>query len=251
MADPEDRDWGLRTRAIHAGARPDPTTGARAVPIYQTTSFVFEDVEDAADLFALQKYGNIYTRLGNPTVAAFEERIASLEGGIGAVATGSGQAAETLLFCSLCDAGDHIVASSALYGGTFTLLNVTLRRLGIETTFVPPDDVEAFAAAVRPSTKLLYTEIVANPAGTVADLSALADVAHSAGVPLVVDSTLASPYLCRPLDFGADVVIHSATKYLGGHGTSIGGAIVDSGKFPWDNGKFPVMTEPVATYGNL
>jgi O-acetylhomoserine (thiol)-lyase len=251
MSDPEDREWGMRTRAIHAGARPDPTTGARAVPIYQTTSFVFEDVEDAADLFALQKYGNIYTRLGNPTVAALEERIASLEGGIGAVATGSGQAAETLLFTSLCDAGDHIVASSALYGGTYTLLNVTLRRLGLETTFVAPDDVAAFEAAVTPRTKLLYTEIVANPAGTVADLSALADIAHAAGVPLVVDSTLATPYLCRPMDFGADVVIHSATKFLGGHGTSIGGAVVDSGRFPWDNGNFPVMTEPVATYGNL
>jgi O-acetylhomoserine (thiol)-lyase len=252
MNDPEDRRWGMRTRAIHAGARPDPTTGARAVPIYQTTSFVFEDVEDAADLFALQKYGNIYTRLGNPTVAVLEERVASLEGGIGAVATASGQAAETLLFTQLADAGDHIVASSALYGGTYTLLNVTLRRLGIETTFVAPDDVDAFAAAVIPGrTKLLYTEIVANPAGTVADLSALADVAHAAGIPFVVDSTLASPYLCRPLDFGADVVIHSATKFLGGHGTSIGGVVVDSGRFPWDNGNFSVMTEPVATYGNL
>ena len=242
----------MRTRAIHAGARPDPTTGARAVPIYQTTSFVFEDTADAADLFSLQKYGNIYTRLGNPTVAAFEERVASLEGGIGAVATSSGQAAETLLFTQLCDTGDHIVASSALYGGTYTLLNVTLRRLGIETTFVAPDDPAAFAAAVQPGrTKLVYTEIVANPAGTVADLEALAKVAHDAGVPLAVDSTLASPYLCRPLDFGADIVLHSATKYLGGHGTSIGGAIVDSGRFPWDNGNFPVMTEPVATYGNL
>jgi O-acetylhomoserine (thiol)-lyase len=252
MSDPEDRDWGLRTRAIHAGARPDPTTGARAVPIYQTTSFVFENTEDAADLFALQKYGNIYSRLGNPTVAAFEERIASLEGGIGAVATSSGQAAETLLFTQLCDAGDHIVASSALYGGTYTLLNVTLRRLGVETTFVAPDDPAAFAAAIQPGrTKLVYTEIVANPAGTVADLEALAKVAHDAGVPLAVDSTLASPYLCRPLDFGADIVLHSATKYLGGHGTSIAGAIVDSGRFPWDNGNFPVMTEPVATYGNL
>jgi O-acetylhomoserine (thiol)-lyase len=252
MSAPEDRQWGMRTRAIHAGARPDPTTGSRAVPIYQTTSFVFEDVEDAADLFALQKYGNIYTRLGNPTVAVLEERVASLEGGIGAVATASGQAAETLLFTQLADAGDHIVASSALYGGTYTLLNVTLRRLGIETTFVAPDDPAAFAAAIQPGrTKLLYTEIVANPAGTVADLEALADAAHAAGVPLVVDSTLASPYLCRPLDFGADVVIHSATKFLGGHGTSMGGVVVDSGRFPWDNGNFPVMTEPVATYGNL
>ena len=252
MATPEDRDWGARTRAVHAGARPDPTTGARAVPIYQTTSFVFEDVEDAADLFALQKYGNIYTRLGNPTVAAFEERVASLEGGIGSVATASGQAAETLLFVSLCSAGDHIVSSSALYGGTYTLLDVTLRRLGIETTFVAPDDPDAFAAAVQPGrTKLVYTEIISNPGGTIADLEALAAVAEDAGVPFAVDSTLATPHLCRPLDHGADIVLHSATKFLGGHGTSIGGVIVDSGRFPWDNGNFPVMTEPVATYGNL
>jgi O-acetylhomoserine (thiol)-lyase len=252
VTEPEDRRWGLRTRAIHAGARPDPTTGARAVPIYQTTSFVFEGVEDAADLFALQKYGNIYTRLGNPTVAALEERVASLEGGIGSVATGSGQAAETLLLTSLANAGDHVVASSALYGGTYTLLDVTLRRLGIDTTFVAPDDPDAFAAAVeRGRTKLLYTEIIANPAGTIADLEALAAIAHDAGVPLVVDSTLASPYLCRPFDHGADVVLHSATKFLGGHGTSIGGVVVESGRFPWDNGNFPVMTEPVATYGNL
>jgi O-acetylhomoserine (thiol)-lyase len=252
MSDPEDRAWGMRTRAIHAGARPDPTTGARAVPIYQTTSFVFESSEDAADLFALQKYGNIYSRLGNPTVAALEERVASLEGGIGAVATGSGQAAETLLFTQLCGAGDHVVASSALYGGTYTLLNVTLRRLGVETTFVAPDDPQAFAAAIIPGrTKMLYTEVVANPAGTVADLEALAEVAHAAGVPLAVDATLTSPYLCRPMDWGVDIVVHSATKYLGGHGTSIAGVVVDSGRFPWDNGNFPVMTEPVATYGNL
>ncbi len=252
MTAPEDRDWGMATRSIHAGARPDPTTGARAVPIYQTTSFVFEDVQDAADLFALQKYGNIYSRLGNPTVAALEERVASLEGGIGAVATSSGQAAETLLLTQLAGAGDHVVASSALYGGTYTLLDVTLRRLGIETTFVAPDDPQAFADAIQPGrTRLLYTEIIANPAGTVADLEALGAAAHDAGVPLVVDSTLASPYLCRPLDFGADIVIHSATKFLGGHGTSIGGVVVDSGRFPWDNGNFPIMTEPVATYGNL
>ena len=222
------------------------------MPIYQTTSFVFEDVEDAADLFALQKYGNIYSRLGNPTVAAFEERVASLEGGIGAVATASGQAAETLLFTQLREAGEHVVASSALYGGTYTLLDVTLRRLGIETTFVPADDPARSPPRSQPGrTKLLYTEIIANPAGTVADLEALAKVAHDAGIPLVVDSTLARPHLCRPLEHGADIVIHSATKFLGGHGTSIGGVVVDSGEFPWDNGNFPVMTEPVATYGNL
>jgi O-acetylhomoserine (thiol)-lyase len=252
MIEPDDRSWGMRTRAIHAGARPDPTTGARAVPIYQTTSFVFEDVKDAADLFALQKYGNVYTRLGNPTVAALEERVASLEGGIGAVATASGQAAETLLFTSVAAAGDHIVASSALYGGTYTLLDVTLRRLGIETSFVAPDAPAEFAAAVQPGrTKLLYTEIIANPAGTIADLQSLAAVAHEAGVPLAVDATLASPYLCRPIDHGVDIVVHSATKFLGGHGTSMGGVLVESGRFPWDNGNFPVMTEPVATYGDL
>jgi O-acetylhomoserine (thiol)-lyase len=252
MEAPEDRKWGERTRAVHAGYRPDPTTGARQVPIYQTTSFVFEDAGDAADLFALQKYGNIYTRLGNPTVAAFEERVASLEGGIGAVATASGQAAALLVVTSLAGAGDHVVASSALYGGTYTLLDVTLRRLGIETTFIAPDDPAAFAAAIRPGrTKLLFTEIVANPSGVVADLAALSEAARAAGLPLVVDATLATPHLCRPLDHGADVVLHSATKFLGGHGTSMGGVVVDSGRFPWDNGNFPLMTEPVATYGNL
>jgi O-acetylhomoserine (thiol)-lyase len=246
-----DRSWGFRTRAVHAGNRPDPTTGARAVPIYQTTSFVFEDAADAADLFALQKYGNIYTRIANPTVAAFEERIASLEGGIGAVATSSGMAAEMLTFTSLAGAGDHVVASAALYGGTFTLLDVSLRRLGIETTFVPSDDVEAFRAAIRPETKAVYTEVISNPSGIVADLSALADVAHAAGLPLVVDATLATPYLCRPFEHGVDIVVHSATKFIGGHGTSLGGVIVDSGRFDWGNGHFPTMTEPVASYGGL
>jgi len=249
--DAADRTWGFRTRAVHAGARPDPTTGARAVPIYQTTSFVFEDAADAADLFALQKYGNIYSRIANPTVAAFEERMASLEGGIGAVATSSGQAAETLVFTGLAGAGDHLVASSALYGGTRTLLDVSLRRLGIATTFVVPDDPSSFATAVGPRTKALYTEVIANPSGVVADLAALAAVAHDAGVPLVVDSTLATPHLCRPFEHGADVVVHSATKFIGGHGTSLGGVVVDSGRFDWGNGRFPVMTEPVASYGGL
>jgi O-acetylhomoserine (thiol)-lyase len=247
----DDRRWGFRTRALHAGARPDPTTGARAVPIYQTTSFVFEDAADAADLFALQKYGNIYTRIGNPTVAAFEERMASLEGGIGAVATASGMAAELLTFTTLAGTGDHIVASAGLYGGTRTLLEVSLRRLGIDTTFVPPDDPAAFGAAIRPETKVLYTEIIANPSGIVADLSALSEIAHAAGVPLVVDSTMATPHLCRPFEHGADVVVHSATKFIGGHGTSIGGVIVEHGTFDWANGRFPGMTEPVASYGGL
>jgi O-acetylhomoserine (thiol)-lyase len=246
-----DREWGFRTRAVHAGNRPDAATGARAVPIYQTTSFVFEDAADAADLFALQKYGNIYSRIANPTVAAFEERMASLEGGIGAVATSSGQGAELLTFTALAHAGEHIVSSAALYGGTFTLLDVSLRRLGIETTFVPPDDPSAFEAAIRPETKALYTEIIANPSGVIADLTALADVAHRHGIPLVIDSTLATPYLCRPFEHGADIVLHSATKFIGGHGTSLGGVVVESGRFEWDNGRFPRMTEPVVSYGGL
>ncbi|HEY0397224.1 MAG TPA: O-acetylhomoserine aminocarboxypropyltransferase/cysteine synthase family protein, partial [Acidimicrobiia bacterium] len=229
----------------------DPTTGARAVPIYQTTSFVFEDTADAADLFALQKYGNIYSRIANPTVASFEERLASLEGAIGAVAASSGMAAELMTVVALAGAGDHIVSSSALYGGTHTLFDVTLRRLGIETTFVDPADPKAFAAAVRPETKLLYTEIVANPSGTVADVAALADVAHSENLPLVIDSTLATPYLCRPIEHGADVVIHSATKFIGGHGTTIAGVTAEAGTFNWGNGRFPGFTDPVASYGGL
>ncbi len=247
----DDRHWGFRTRALHAGGQPDPTTGARAVPIYQTTSFVFEDAADAADLFALQKYGNIYTRIANPTVAAFEERMASLEGGIGAVATSSGLAAELLTFTSLAGAGDHLVASAALYGGTRTLLDVSLRRLGIDTTFVPPDDPASFAAAIRPETKALYTEIIANPSGVVADLAALSEVAHSAGLPFIVDATLATPHLCRPFEHGVDIIVHSATKFIGGHGTSIGGVMVERGTFDWSSGRFPGMTEPVASYGGL
>jgi O-acetylhomoserine (thiol)-lyase len=246
-----DRQWGFRTRAVHAGGRPDPTTGARQVPIYQTTSFVFEDTADAADLFALQKYGNIYTRIANPTVAAFEERVASLEGAIGAVAASSGMAAELMTVVCLAGAGDHIVSSSALYGGTHTLFDVTLRRLGIETTFVDPADPKAFAAAIRPETKLLYTEIVANPSGTVADVAALADVAHAANLPLCLDSTLATPYLCRPIEHGADIVIHSATKFIGGHGTTIAGVVAEAGTFNWGNGRFPGFTDNVPSYGGL
>jgi O-acetylhomoserine (thiol)-lyase len=246
-----DTPYGFRTRAVHAGNRPDPATGARAVPIYQTTSFVFDSPDEAATLFALQSYGNIYSRISNPTVAAFEERMASLEGGIGAVATSSGQAAELLTFAALAGAGDHIVSSSRLYGGTRTLLEVTLGRFGVESTFVASDDAADFAAAIRPSTKAVYTEVIGNPSGTVADLRALADVAHSAGVPLVVDATLATPYLCRPFEHGADVVVHSATKFIGGHGTSIGGVIIESGRFDWGAGKFPLMTTPVPSYGGL
>ncbi|NAZ83990.1 aminotransferase class V-fold PLP-dependent enzyme [Kineococcus sp. R8] len=245
-----DRAWGFRTRAVHAGAVPEPTTGARAVPIYQTTSFVFEDAADAANLFALQKYGNIYSRISNPTVAALEERMASLEGGLGALACSSGQSAEFLTFAALAGAGDHIVASNNLYGGTVTQLDVTLRRFGVDTVFVDPEP-EAVAAAITEKTKLVFTELVANPSTVIADIRALADVAHAAGVPLVVDATTATPYLCRPVEHGADIVIHSATKFLGGHGTTLGGIVVDAGTFPWDNGRFPQMTEPVTSYGGL
>jgi O-acetylhomoserine (thiol)-lyase len=246
-----DHRFGFRTRALHAGGIPDATTGARAVPIYQTTSFVFDGADDAANLFALQKYGNIYSRIGNPTVAALEERIASLEGGIGAVATASGMSAEFITFAALVGAGDHVVASAQLYGGTVTQLDVTLRRFGVETTFVAGTDAADFAAAIRPETKVLYTEMIGNPSGDIADLEALAAVAHDAGIPLVVDATLATPYLVRPIEHGADIVIHSVTKFLGGHGTTLGGIVVESGRFDWGNGKFPQMTEPVPSYGGI
>lgn len=250
MAAPQHRH-GFRTRAVHAGARPDPQTGSRAVPIHQTTAYVFEDSADAATLFALQKFGHIYTRISNPTVAAFEERMASLEGGLGAVATASGQAAGLLTFASLAGAGDHIVASAQLYGGTRTLLEGTMARFGVSTTFVASDDPAAFAAAIGPTTKAVFAEVVANPSGAVADITGLADVAHAAGVPLVVDATTSTPYLCRPIEFGADIVIHSATKFIGGHGQALGGVVVDSGRFVWDNPRFPQMTAPVPTYGGL
>ena len=246
-----DRSWGFRTRALHAGGQPDPTTGARAVPIYQSTSFVFDDVAEAADLFSLQKYGTIYSRISNPTTAAFEERMASLEGGIGAVATASGQAAEFLTAAALAEAGTNFVSSSALYGGTYTMFDSTLGRFGIEARFVDGDDPEAFAAAIDDDTRFLYTEVIGNPSGSVADLSALAGVAHSHDLPLVVDSTFATPYLCRPIEHGADIVLHSATKFIGGHGTSIGGVVVESGRFNWGNGRFPQMTEPNAGYNGL
>jgi O-acetylhomoserine (thiol)-lyase len=242
---------GFRTRAVHAGGRPDPTTGARAVPIYQTSSFVFGDTHEAADLFALQTYGHIYSRISNPTVAAFEERIATLEGGLGAIGTSSGQAAEFLTFAALAGQGDHLVASAQLYGGTRTLLEVTLARFGVETTFLASPESDRVAAAIGPRTKAVYVEAIANPSGMIPDLEALADVAHAHGVPLVVDSTMATPYLCRPIEHGADVVVHSVTKFIGGHGTSLGGAIVESGEFDWANGRFPLMTEPMPAYGGL
>ena len=246
-----DHEFGFKTRSLHAGGQPDSATGARAVPIYQSTSFVFEDTADAADLFALQKYGTIYSRISNPTVAAFEERMASLEGGIGAVATASGQAAAFMALSTLAGVGDHVVAASGVYGGSYTLLDTTMARFGIESTFVPNTDPDAFAAAITPATKAIYTEIIGNPGGAVADLEALAEVAHSNGLPLVVDSTFATPWLCRPMEWGADIVIHSATKFIGGHGTSIGGVVIEAGTFDWSSGRFPRMTEPVATYNGL
>ncbi|MCC4909065.1 O-acetylhomoserine aminocarboxypropyltransferase/cysteine synthase family protein [Microbacterium sp. cx-59] len=246
-----DREYGFRTRAIHAGNIPDPVTGARALPIYQSGSFVFDDTDDAAARFALQKYGNIYSRLANPTTASFEERIASLEQGLGAVATSSGLSAQFITFASLAGAGDHIVASANLYGGSITQLDVTLRRFGVQTTFVASSDPAAYAAAVTPQTKAIFAETVANPSGEIADIEGLAAVARDAGVPLIIDSTVATPYLCRPIEWGADIVVHSATKFLGGHGTTLGGVVVESGRFDWQNDRFPLFTEPVPSYGGL
>ena len=246
-----DRNWGFRTRALHAGGRPDPTTGSRAVPIYQSTSFVFEDTADAADKFALQKYGTIYTRISNPTINAFEERMASLEGGIGSVATASGMSAEFLTAAALAGQGDNLVTSSALYGGTHTLFDVTLSRFGIEARFVDGDDPDAYAKNIDENTKFVYTEIVGNPSGSVPDLAAIADVAHANDLPLIVDGTFATPYLCQPMNHGADIVIHSATKFIGGHGNSIGGIVTESGRFDWGSGRFPQMTEPVDSYNGL
>jgi O-acetylhomoserine (thiol)-lyase len=246
-----DREYGFRTRAIHAGNIPDAVTGARALPIYQTSAFVFDDTADAAARFALQKYGNIYSRLANPTVAAFEERIASLEGGLGAVATASGLSAQFVTFASLAGAGDHIVASANLYGGSVTQLDVTLRRFGVDTTFVRSSDPADYAAAITDKTKLIFAETVANPSGEIADIEGLADVAHAHNIPLIIDSTIATPYLNRPIEWGADVVIHSATKFLGGHGTTLGGVVVESGRFHWANEHFPLFDEPVPSYGGL
>ena len=246
-----DRNWGFRTRALHAGGRPDPTTGSRAVPIYQSTSFVFEDTADAADKFALQKYGTIYTRISNPTINAFEERMASLEGGIGSVATASGMSAEFLTAAALAGHGDNLVTSSALYGGTHTLFDVTLSRFGIEARFVDGDNPDAYAKNIDENTKFLYTEIVGNPSGSIPDLAAIAEFAHASDLPLIVDGTFATPYLCQPIHHGADIVLHSATKFIGGHGNSIGGIVTESGRFDWGSGRFPQMTEPVDSYNGL
>lgn len=246
-----ERRFGFHTRALHAGQRPDPTTGARAVPIYQTSSFVFDDTEHAAALFNLQRFGNIYSRIMNPTNAVFEERIASLEGGVGALAVGSGQAAQLVALLSLLEVGDEIVAASTLYGGTYTQLDISLRRMGINTIFVNPDDPENFRRAITPRTKVLYGETLGNPSINVLDIAAVAEIAHEHNIPLMIDNTFATPYLCRPIEHGADIVVHSATKFIGGHGTSIGGVIVDSGRFPWDKGNFPQLLEPSKGYHGI
>jgi len=243
-----DRQFRPETLAIHAGQIPDSSTGSRALPIYQTTSFVFDSAEHAASLFNLQTFGNVYSRLSNPTVCALEERVAALEGARAAVACASGMAAETLALTTLLQAGDHVVAAGALYGGSVTMLAVNLRKFGIETTFVDATKPEAFAAAMRPNTRAVYAETLGNPSMVVLDIQAIADVAHAHGVPLIVDNTVPSPALCNPVAFGADIVIHSATKYLAGHGTTLGGVVVEAGTFPWDNGKFPGMTEPSPGY---
>jgi O-acetylhomoserine (thiol)-lyase len=246
-----EKQFGFDTLAIHAGQRPDPVTGARAVPIYQTGAYVFEDTEHAANLFALQRFGNIYSRIMNPTVAVFEERIAALENGIGAVATASGQAAQHLALFTLMQAGDEFVSSRSLYGGSYQQFDVSFRKMGINARFVDGTDLDQWRAAVNEKTKCFYAEIMGNPTIDVVDLEPLAELAHEVGVPLVIDNTFASPYLCRPLDWGADIVVHSATKFICGHGTTIAGVIVEGGRFPWDNGKFPGMTEPSKGYHDM
>ncbi|MEX1008533.1 MAG: bifunctional o-acetylhomoserine/o-acetylserine sulfhydrylase [Acidimicrobiia bacterium] len=245
--------WGFETKQIHAGAVPDPTTGARAVPIYQTTSFVFRDTAHAAALFGLEELGMIYTRIMNPTQAVFEERLTALEGGVGALAVASGQAAQFQGLLNLAENGGHIVSSASLYGGTYNQLHYTFPKLGVEVSFIDdPDDLDAWRAAIRPNTKALYGEIIGNPKGDIFDLEGVAGVGHDNGIPLVIDNTLATPYLCRPLEHGADIVVHSATKFIGGHGTSIGGIIVDGGKFDYvASGRFPGFTEPDPSYHGL
>jgi O-acetylhomoserine (thiol)-lyase len=236
------------TLAIHAGQIPDAATGARALPIYQTTSFVFDSADHAASLFNLQTFGNVYSRLSNPTVAALEERVAALEGGRAGLASASGMAAEAIALMTLLQQGDHVVAAGALYGGSVSMLAVNLAKLGIQTSFVDAGSPDAFAAAMRPNTRAVFAESLGNPSLHVLDIAAVAEVAHAHGVPLIVDNTVPSPFLCNPIRFGADIVVHSATKYLGGHGTTLGGVLVESGKFPWDNGKFPGMTDPSPGY---
>jgi O-acetylhomoserine (thiol)-lyase len=243
-----DREFGFGTLCLHAGQIPDAATGARAVPIYQTTSFVFDSAEHAASLFNLQTFGNVYSRISNPTVAVFEERMAALEGGRAALAASSGQAAQMCALLTILRQGDEIVSSSTLYGGTYSQFDVTFRQFGINTVFVNADDPENFRKAITPRTRAIYAETMGNPQINVLDIEAVAKIAKEAGVPLVIDNTFASPYLCQPIKFGADIVIHSATKFIGGHGTTMGGVVVESGKFPWGNGKYPMMTEPSRGY---
>jgi len=243
-----DHPFHAETLAIHAGQIPDAATGARALPIYQTTSFVFDSADHAASLFNLQTFGNVYSRLSNPTVAALEERCAALEGGRAAVASASGMAAETMALMTILQHGDHVVAAGSLYGGSVTMLAVNLAKFGIDTTFVDATRPQDFASAMRPATRAVFAESLGNPSLAVLDIAAVAEVAHAHGIPLVIDNTVPSPFLCNPLRFGADIVVHSATKYLAGHGTTLGGVLVEGGKFPWDNGKFPGMTEPSPGY---
>lgn len=247
-------NWSFETKQIHAGQSPDSDTGSRALPIYQTTSYVFKDTQHAANLFGLSEFGNIYTRLMNPTTDAVEQRVAALEGGVGALMVASGQAAETLALMNLAELGDHIVASPALYGGTYNLLHYTFPKIGIEVTFVDdPNDLESWKAAIKPNTKALYGETISNPKSEILDIEGIAEIAHQNGIPLVVDNTVGTPYLIRPIEYGADIVIHSATKYLGGHGTSIAGVIVDAGKFDYaaDPAKFPNYNQPDPSYHGL
>lgn len=246
-----DRDLGFNTRALHAGYSPDPTTHARAVPIYQSTSFTFDNSDHASSLFALQQFGNIYSRIMNPTTDVLENRVASLENGVAALAMSSGQAAQFIAISSLLSQGDHLVSASTLYGGTYTQFDVSFRRLGYDVTFVEPDDPQNFRKAITPRTKLLFGETISNPRGNVLDIEAVAGIAHDHKIPLMIDNTFATPYLCRPIDYGADIVVHSLTKFMGGHGNSIGGIIVDSGKFPWKEGNFPMLNEPSPGYHGM
>jgi len=245
------KNYKFETLQVHAGQEVDPTTRARAVPIYQTTSYVFENSEDGADLFSLKKPGNIYTRIMNPTTDVFEKRVAALEGGVAALAVASGSAATTYAIQNVASSGDHIVSASTVYGGTYNLFAHTFKYQGITTTFVDPDDVSNFEKAIQPNTKAIFIESLGNPNGNIIDIDALAEIAHRNGIPLIVDNTFATPYLFRPIEHGADIVIHSATKFFGGHGTSIGGVIVDAGKFDWASGRFPQYTQPDASYHGL
>ena len=246
-----ERTFGFNTRALHAGYAPEQTTHARAVPIYQTTSFTFDDSDHAANLFALKQFGNIYTRIMNPTTAVLEERVASLENGAAALAVASGQAAQLLAITNICQAGDEVVSASTLYGGTYTQFDVSFRKLGIDVNFVEPDDPENFRKAITPKTKCIYGETISNPRGNILDIEKVAAIAHEHKLPLIIDNTFASPYLCRPIDYGCDIVVHSLTKFMGGHGTSIGGIIVDGGKFAWGEGNFPMLNEPSRAYHGM